>query len=152
MSPMSPVASVVPVLHVAEPPPQYLQRPPLVVDCSALAGVLFQEPWMEQSLQRLAGRQLLAPTLLPFELCNVALKKAHRGAPEAASEGLARWAELHIELGEVDMAEAFELAQRYQLTAYDAAYLWLAAERRCPLATFDERLAAAATEHLAQLG
>lgn len=152
LPPMAPMASVVPVLHVAEPPPQYLQRPPLVVDCSALAGVLFQEPWMEQALQRLSGRQLLAPTLLPFELCNVALKKARRGAPEAATEGLARWAELHIELGEVDTAQTFELAQRYQLTAYDAAYLWLAAERRCPLATFDERLAIAATEHLARLG
>ena len=141
-----------PVLHLAEPPPQYLQRPPLVVDCSALAGVLFQEPWMELALQRLAGRQLLAPKLLPFELCNVAVKKARRGAAEAATEGLARWAELHIELSDVDTAQTFDLAQSYQLTAYDAAYLWLAAERRCPLATFDERLGAAASRHLASLG
>lgn len=140
-----------PVLRLAEPPPQYLQRPPLVVDCSALAGVLFQEPWMDQALQRLSGRQLLAPTLLPYELCNVALKKARRGAAEAAAEGMARWAELEIELLEPDMAQVHDLAQRYQLTAYDAAYLWLAAERRCPLATFDERLAAAAVEHLARL-
>lgn len=140
-----------PVLRLAEPPPQYLQRPPLVVDCSALAGVLFQEPWMDQALQRLSGRQLLAPTLLPYELCNVALKKARRGAAEAATEGMARWAELEIELLEPNMAQVHDLAQRYQLTAYDAAYLWLAAERRCPLATFDERLAAAAVEHLARL-
>lgn len=140
-----------PVLRLAEPPPQYLQRPPLVVDCSAIAGVLFQEPWMDQALQRLSGRQLLAPTLLPYELCNVALKKARRGAAEAATEGMARWAELEIELLEPDMGQVHDLAQRYQLTAYDAAYLWLAAERRCPLATFDERLAAAAVEHLARL-
>lgn len=140
-----------PVLHLAEPPPLYLQRPPLVVDCSALAGVLFQEPWKDQALQQLAGRQLLAPALLPFELCNVAVKKTRQGAAEAAAEGLARWAELDIELAEVKLDDLHHLAQRYRLTAYDAAYLWLAAERRCPLATFDERLAGAASEHLATL-
>lgn len=141
-----------PVLHLAEPPPQYLQRPPLVVDCSALAGVLFQEPWMDQAVLRLAGRQLLGPGLLPYELCNVAIKKTRQGAAEAAAEGLARWAELQIEIVEVDLVQTFDLARRYQLTAYDAAYLWLAAARRCPLATFDQRLGAAATEHLAGLG
>ena len=44
-----------PVLYVAEPPARYLPQPPLVVDCSALAGILFQEPWLEQARGRLAG-------------------------------------------------------------------------------------------------
>ncbi|MBV1730908.1 MAG: hypothetical protein KUA38_01540, partial [Hydrogenophaga sp.] len=57
-------ATPTPVLLVAEPPAQYLPRPPMVVDCSALAGVLFQEPWMDQALQRLSGHRLYAPHLL----------------------------------------------------------------------------------------
>ncbi len=40
---------------------------------------------------------------------------------------------------------------RYQLSAYDAAYLWLAAELKAPLATFDAKLAAAAQAHLGAL-
>jgi len=32
------------VLYVAEPSPRHLVRPPLVVDCSLLAALLFDEP------------------------------------------------------------------------------------------------------------
>ena len=42
-------------------------------------------------------------------------------------------------------------AARYELSAYDAAYLWLAAELRAPLATFDRRLAEATQAHLGTL-
>ncbi len=143
--------AAMPVLHVAEPPARYLPRPPLVVDCSALAGVLFQEPWMDAAVARLSGRRLIAPTLLAFELGNVAVEKARRGDRDAAAEALGRWSELAIELVSVDQPAAFELAMRYGLTAYDAAYLWVASERRCPLVTFDERLGTAARKHLAAL-
>lgn len=40
------------------------------------------------------------------------------------------------------------LAQRYKLTAYDAAYLWLAERLEAPLATFDVALARAARDYL----
>ena len=80
-------ATPAPVLLVAEPPAQYLPRPPMVVDCSALAGVLFQEPWMDQALQRLSGHRLYAPHLLQAEICSVAVKKARGGAAEAAAAG-----------------------------------------------------------------
>ena len=140
-----------PVLFVAEPPPQYLPRPPMVVDCSALAGVLFQEPCMDQAVQRLSGHRLCAPHLLQAEICSVAVKKARLGAAEAAAEGLAQWQNVAVELTDFDVQQTFELARRYQLCAYDASYLWLADQLRCPLATFDAKLAAAATAHLGAL-
>lgn len=140
-----------PVLRVAEPPPQYLQRPPIVVDCSALAGVLFQEPWRHDAQTRLSGRSLYAPFILQVEICSVALKKTRQGAAMAATEGLAQWQDFDIELVRIDIAETFALSERYQLSAYDAAYLWLAADLKCPLATFDAKLAAAAQSHLSSL-
>ena len=140
-----------PLLRIAEPPAQYLARPPIVVDCSALAGIVFQEAWLQEAQVRLAGRTLYAPFILQTEICSVALKKLRQGAVVVANEGLAQWQDFGIELLRIDIAETFALAQRYQLSAYDAAYLWLAADLTCPLATFDEKLAAAAQAHLSSL-
>jgi hypothetical protein len=48
-------------LRVAEPPLQYLLRPPLVVDCSVIAGAVFQEHWQTTAEQHISGRELHAP-------------------------------------------------------------------------------------------
>jgi predicted nucleic acid-binding protein len=148
MSPQS--LGSTPTLYVAEPPAQYLVRPPMVMDCSALAGIVFQEPWKDEALQRIAGRTLHAPRLLHYEITSVTLKKLRRGEAHAA-DGLAQALDMGIELHDMAMHEVCELALRYQLSAYDAAYLWLAAELTCPLATFDEKLATAAQAHLSSL-
>ena len=140
-----------PVLYVAEPPARYLPQPPLVVDCSALAGILFQEPTQDEARARLAGRSLYAPFILQSEICSVALKKARHGATVAAHAGLVMWQDVDIELQRIDVAATFTLAHRYNLSAYDACYLWLAAELQCPLATFDDKLAKAAQAHLSTL-
>jgi predicted nucleic acid-binding protein len=42
----------------------------------------------------------------------------------------------------------YALAMRYRLSAYDAAYLWLAGALQAPLAT-DAKLAGAARDYLA---
>ncbi len=42
------------------------------------------------------------------------------------------------------MRQRYIAALSHDLTAYDAAYIDLAAQRRCALATLDERLAQAA--------
>jgi predicted nucleic acid-binding protein len=138
-------------LFVAEPPPHYLVRPPLVPDCSTLAGLLFEEDWQTEAVQKIEGFSLKAPWLLQVEITSVALKKLRRGGPEIARSGLSKYASMTIDLFEVSAIEVFELAQRYQLSAYDASYLWLAAELTCPLATFDEKLATAAQAHLSSL-
>jgi predicted nucleic acid-binding protein len=138
-------------LYVAEPPAQYLARPPVVVDCSALAGMLFEEPWQAQAAEKIHGRTLNAPYLLQTEIINVALKKHKQGLEVLAASGLARYETLDIALHETQPTDVLALALRYNLSAYDAAYLWLAAELKVPLATFDEKLGRAAQLHLASL-
>lgn len=138
---------------IAEPPPAYLSRPPLVVDCSVLSALLFEEPTRDEALRSLSGKTLHAPSLLDHEIVSVALKKRKSGWPaESIDLALADYAVHSIELHRtVDLVAQYSLAIRYKLSAYDAAYLWLAAELRAPLVTFDENLAAAARTHLASL-
>ena len=68
-----------------------------------------------------------------------------------AQAGLVEAAGMDITLHRIDVVAVADLAIRYQLSAYDAAYLWLAAELKAPLATFDAQLATAALAHLSSL-
>lgn len=138
--------------HLAEPSAAYLKRPPVVVDSSAICAVLFDEPGREEAVASMAGKSLYAPYLLDHEFISVALKKRRLNWPEASlALALGEYLGCQIELRETDLTAQYELAARYKLSAYDAAYLWLAAELRAPLATFDDKLAKAARAHLAGL-
>ena len=57
----------------------------VVVDASALAAVVFQEPDGETVSRRLDGATVFAPHLLKFELTNTAWKKARRQPAAMAS-------------------------------------------------------------------
>lgn len=139
-------------LYVAEPAGRYTRYPPLVVDCSVLAAVLFDEPEREAAALAMAGKELFAPGLLDHELVSVALRKSRAGMAELAEvarQALIDLAELRLTRCAVNPAAQFDLAQRLNLTAYDAAYLLLALDLGAPLATFDRRLGLAAGKALA---
>jgi predicted nucleic acid-binding protein len=59
---------------------------------------------------------------------------------------------MDLERHSVEPRAVLALAVRTRLTAYDAAYLWLAQGLNAPLATFDGRLGAIAVEHLRKGG
>ncbi len=140
-----------PALFVAEPSAQYLRTPPLVVDCSLLAGLLFHENTQTDAAVRIAGRALHAPYLLQVEMTSVADKKCRLGLIDKAMLALAEFDAMSMELHEIDPTAVLGLALHYKLSAYDASYLWLAAELKCPLATFDEKLGRAAQTHLSTI-
>ena len=80
------------------------------------------------------------------------MKKLAQGWPaRSVQAALADFSAHALELHRSDVVAQVELAQRYKLSAYDAAYLWLAAELKAPLATFDARLGKAAQRHLGAL-
>jgi predicted nucleic acid-binding protein len=141
-----------PKAYVAEPPAQYLARPPIVIDCSVLGAFLFAESTAEVARQLIAGRELHAPWLLDHEIANVASKKHRGGAPgEAVEAAIARYLEFDVNLHRTAPDVVLPLAEAYALSAYDAAYLALASELRVPLITFDSRLGKAAMRHLPSL-
>jgi len=85
--------------YVAEPPAAFSMRPPIVVDCSALSAILFDEPARDEALARLIGRSLHAPQLLDHEIVSVALKKRRKDGPvEAIAQALRDYANSDIDL------------------------------------------------------
>lgn len=114
----------------------------VVLDASAVAAVLFGEDGSEDVLRRTENAELVAPRLLPYELANVAWKKASR-APEqrkAILQALELLGGLDVRILEVDPVEATGLALDLRITAYDATYVWLSRHLDAPLITLDERL------------
>lgn len=117
-----------------------------VVDCSALAAVVFEEDWAAQVVPQLNGRRLIAPALLPFELAQVCSTKMRRHPAQCAvllDQFVTALGGLSLDLEPVGFDELPALAERHGLSCYDAAYLWLALTHRAPLVTFDRKLAAA---------
>lgn len=124
----------------------------MIVDCSAVCAVLFDEPERDSAADRIGSHALYAPALLEYEFANVVAKKLRGGTPVQQLElALADYAAADIELRPVDREALIALAERYTLTAYDAAYLWLAAALKAPLVTFDRKLGEAARRHLGAL-
>lgn len=137
-------------LRVAESPAAYARRPRIVADATVLAAAVFGEAEQDEAVALLRGRMLAVPQLADCEIANVALMKIRRGRLDrvAVAASLDAYAGLAIERHGIDPAAVLALATRYRLTAYDAAYLWLAERLEAPLATFDAALAHAAHAHL----
>lgn len=139
------------ILYVAKPTAAWTS-PPVVVDCSAMAALLFAEPEADAASAALSGKSLHAPSLLPYEMASVASKKLRAGAaPHAVEAALTQFADLCFNWHSASLPAILALALRHQLSTYDAAYLWLAAELQSPLVTLDQRLAEAAHQHLSTL-
>ncbi|HWK45463.1 MAG TPA: type II toxin-antitoxin system VapC family toxin [Stellaceae bacterium] len=117
-----------------------------VVDTSALAAILFDEPGADVVASQLVEATLVAPSLLAYELANVCLIKLRRH-PEQRDVLLATYAlrdRFPLEMVEVDHTAVLEAAIRTGLTVYDASYYWLARKLGAELVTLDRQLAAAA--------
>jgi len=114
----------------------------VVVDASAAAAIVFGEPGAESVAARLEDLELAAPSLLPYEVATVAAFKLRRRLLplEEVATGLDLFARLGITLHGADPAALAAVAERTGLTAYDAAYLWLADSLGAELVTLDQKL------------
>ncbi len=125
-----------------------------VVDASVTLAWCFADEASDaadEALGRLEREEAITPAIWPLEVANGLRTAERRGRLELAD--LARVRDLllalPIEVEAIDLnlalGEVTEIARRLDLTAYDAAYVALAARLGLPLATVDERLRRAAT-------
>jgi len=121
----------------------------VVVDASTVLAWCFPDEAStvsESVLLALRGQSLIVPAIWPLEVANAVLVAERRGRLKL--HHIQRFLEL---LGNLNITEQWQpiddalrsvlpLAQKHNLTAYDAAYLDLALRQGAPLATFDDRL------------
>lgn len=103
------------------------------------------------ALAGLKESQAVVPSLMALEIANVVARLESKGVvTEADSQRyITLLGRLNIVVDQATAAHALgdtlHLARRYQLSAYDAAYLELALRTALPLATLDASLAKAAS-------
>ncbi|MCL2645144.1 MAG: type II toxin-antitoxin system VapC family toxin [Betaproteobacteria bacterium] len=122
-----------------------------MLDNSVVCGWILENQSTDYSAaiaRRLEQERAIVPPLLRLELVNVLRTACKRQVMIAsqAQELLAQLFRLPIEVNSTSPEPGLllGLALRYELTAYDAAYLELALRMQLPIATQDEALAEAA--------
>ena len=118
--------------------------PDKVIDASALAAIAFAEPAADAVIDEIDGHRLHAPSLVVFELMNIAWKRS-RKQPAASAlflEALDVLQGLGLRFRGINQEEVVRLGLTTGLTAYDASYLWLSRVLDMPLVTLDKRLGA----------
>lgn len=102
-------------------------------------------------LEQIGELGAVAPMLWPLEALNGLLVAERRGGLDAAQRHTLTGflSALPIKLDDETASQAWtataDLAERFNLSSYDAAYLELAQRRNLPLASLDRDLRAAAT-------
>lgn len=127
----------------------------IVLDASVAVASLFEDertPAIVAAIASIAEAGAVVPALWRLEVANGLRMAIRRRRIDIAfrNASLARLSDLPIEIDAETNTHAWQatlhLADRYELTPYDAAYLELAQRRRLPLATLDGRLARAAAD------
>ena len=125
----------------------------VVLDCSVTMTWCFEDESREPTdalFKQVASGGAWVPAIWPLEVANVLLvaERSDRLTAERSTEFLTVLSHLNIRVDEDTTEHAFRdttaIARRCRLSAYDAAYVELAARRSIPLATLDGRLQAAA--------
>jgi len=114
----------------------------IVADTNTFLAVALDEPEKTHIIQLTAGHDLVAPEVLPFEIGNALtamMKKRTIDAHELASAWDLVQA-IPVELRQVDIRSALEIAANFNIYAYDAYFLECTISLRCSLLTLDRRM------------
>ncbi len=111
----------------------------IIADTNTFLAVALNEPEKEWLIEVTDGHDLIAPSVLPYEIGNALSSMVRR---KVVSEGqlAAAWdaaAAVPVELATIDTRSALLLAGHFRIYAYDAYFLQCALDARSPLLTLD---------------
>lgn len=114
----------------------------VVVDTNIFLAVALDEPEKERIVEATAGRDIVSPEILPYEIGNAltALIKRRKISKNEAQELFEITQRIPVKLVSVDIPKALAIAARFNIYAYDAYFIQCALAMSCPLATLDSRL------------
>lgn len=128
--------------------PLKLEAMNITIDTSVLLAVCTNEPSKPRLIQRTQGHHLLVPASVHWEVGNAlsAMLKRSRITRAQAQACILAYQQIPLTKIEVDLGAAVELAERFQIYAYDAYLLTCALAERTPLLTLDRALMVAAKQ------
>ncbi len=127
---------------------------PFVLDCSMTMAWIFSDEASEVSdavRESLIKDYAIVPSLWAIEVANVLLVATRRGQlsepewPKLLDDLMALPISVDNETSDQALTNSLQLANRYDLSAYDAVYLELARRKALPVASLDSKLRAACT-------
>lgn len=123
----------------------------IVIDASVAASWLFEDERSEYAMRAfriVREEDAVVPAIFPLEVANAILAARRRGrlSQEAAEAIAARLVRLPITVTtpSLSILDELAIAQKHNLSVYDAQYLLVAREHRARLFTLDKHLQAAA--------
>ena len=119
-----------------------------VADTNTFLAVALGEPEKAWLVGVTRSGDLIAPTILPYEVGNALSSLVKRGIvyPDHVSAVWDAIAGVPVGLTEIDIRAALLLAVGKGIYAYDAYFLQCAREARCPLLTLDQGMKRVARE------
>ena len=120
----------------------------LVADTNIFLAVVLNEPEREIIIEMTAEAELVAPSVLPFEIGN-ALSSLYRRGLLSRQQVLQAWKfsqQIPVALQQVQFAQALEIAMNFRIFAYDAYFLACALTLHAPLMSMDKKMLSVAKE------
>jgi len=114
----------------------------ITADTNTFLAVTLYEPERDEIIRLTLDHEIVAPDVLPFEIGNAlsAMLKRKRISPNELIDIWDATQKIPVDLRNIDIRKALEIASQFNIYAYDAYFLTCALSLHCPLITLDRRM------------
>ena len=121
----------------------------IVIDASAIIAVILNEPERARLIDITAGKSLIAPSSIHWEIGNAisAMFKRGRIEIEEALRAIKIYEQIPIKYIDVSLIESVKIANQANMYAYDAYLLICAQKLKSPILSLDRKLMSIAKDN-----
>lgn len=114
----------------------------IVADASAFLAVVLNESDRDWIIQKTAGKRIVSPEVLPYEIGNalIAIKRKGRLNDREILRAFDLSQRIAVRLISVKIHDAMKIALRFNIYAYNAYYLQCCIENKLSLISLDDRM------------